>query len=176
MASLNKVILIGNLGADPDMRYLQDGTPVASLRVATTETWKDKSTGERREQTEWHRVSLFRALADIAGKYLKKGSQVYVEGRLRTRKWTDQSGTDRYSTEIVADELKMLGKRPEGAGTGAGTGADDGPATYPAPARSGLTKPREPAVAGDGGGFEDDDIPFARPAALDGLAFPYDGA
>ena len=159
MASLNKVILIGNLGADPDMRYLPDGTPVASLRVATTEAWKDKSTGERREQTEWHRVSLFRALADIAERYLKKGSQVYVEGRLRTRKWTDSAGADRHSTEIVADELKMLGKRPERAGTG--MGADDGPATDPAPARSGLTAPpREPAIAGHGESFEDDDIPF----------------
>ena len=169
MASLNKVILIGNLGADPDMRYLPDGTPVASLRVATTETWKDKNTGERREQTEWHRVSLFRALADIAGQYLKKGAQVYVEGRLRTRKWTDQNGADHYATEIVADELKMLGKRPEGSGPS----ADDGPATYSAPDRSGLTPPREPVAAG---GDFDDDIPFARPAALDGLAFPYDGA
>ena len=173
MASLNKVILIGHLGADPEMRYLQDGTPVASLRVATTETWKDRNTGEKRELTEWNRLSLFRGLAEIAGRYLKKGSQVYVEGRLRTRKWTDPSGADRYSTEIVADELKMLGKRPEGMG--AGMGADDGPATCAAPARSGSTAPPEPAIAGDGGDFADD-IPFARPAALDGLAFPYDGA
>ena len=145
MASLNKVILIGHLGADPDMRYLPDGTPVASLRVATTETWKDKHTGEKREQTEWHRVSLFRGLADIAGRYRKKGAQVYAEGRLRTRKWTDQAGADHYTTEIVADELKMLGKRPEGSGPG----ADDGPATYSAPAssapaRSGLTPPPRP--------------------------------
>ncbi|MEI2781113.1 MAG: single-stranded DNA-binding protein [Candidatus Competibacter sp.] len=139
---------------------------------------QDKSTGEKREQTEWRRLSLFRALADLAGRYLKKGSQVYVEGRLRTRKWVDQAGADRYTTEIVADELKMLGRRPEGAGTGAGMGADanDGPATCPAPARSGLTAPpREPASAGGGGDFGDE-IPFARPAALDGLAFPYDGA
>ena len=155
MASLNKVILIGHLGADPDMRYLPDGTPVASLRVATTETWKDKNTGERREQTEWHRVSLFRALADIAGRFLKKGAQVYVEGRLRTRKWTDPSGADHYTTEIAVDELKMLGRRPEGMGAG----ANDGPATDPAPARSGLTPPpREPVAAG--GDFGDDDIPF----------------
>lgn len=172
MASLNKVILIGNLGADPDLRYLPDGTPVASLRVATTETWKDKATGEKREQTEWRRLSLFRGLADIAGRYLKKGAQVYVEGRLRTRKWVDQSGADRYTTEIVADEMQMLGKRLEGAETGAETG----PATCPAPARSGSTAPqREPAIAGGGGDFADD-IPFARPAALDGLALPYDGA
>lgn len=155
MASVNKVILIGNLGADPDIRYLQDGTPVASLRVATTETWKDKATGEKREQTEWHRLSLFRGLADIAGRFLKKGSQVYVEGRLRTRKWVDPSGADRYTTEIVADELKMLGKRPDGAG------ADDGPATCPAPARSGSTAPpREPATAGGGEDSDGDDIPF----------------
>ena len=163
MASLNKVILIGHLGADPDLRYLPDGTPVASLRVATTETWKDKSTGEKRELAEWHRLSLFRALADLAGRYLKKGSQVYVEGRLRTRKWVDQAGADCYTTEIVADELKMLGKRPEGAGTGAGMGADanDGPATCPAAARSGLTAPpHEPAIAGDGGNFDADDIPY----------------
>lgn len=160
MASLNKVILIGHLGADPDMRYLPDGTPVASLRVATTETWKDKNTGERREQTEWHRVSLFRALADIAGRFLKKGAQVYVEGRLRTRKWTDPSGADHYTTEIVADQLKMLGRRPEDMGAG----ANDGPATYPvpvypAPARSGLTPlPREPVAAGEE--FDEDEIPF----------------
>ncbi len=161
MASLNKVILIGHLGADPEMRYLQDGTPVASLRVATTETWKDRNTGEKRELTEWHRLSLFRGLADIAGRYLKKGAQVYVEGRLRTRKWVDQAGADRYSTEIVADEMQMLGKQPEGAGAGMGADANDGPATRSAPARSGLTAPpHEPAIAGDGGNFDADDIPY----------------
>ena len=156
MASLNKVILIGHLGADPEVRSLQDGTPVASVNVATTETWKDKATGEKREQTEWHRLSLFRGLADIAGRYLRKGSQVYVEGRLRTRKWTDQAGTDRTTTEIVVNELLMLGKRPEGASAG----ANDDPATCPAPARSGLTPPpRETATAGDAGD-DFDDIPF----------------
>jgi len=143
MASLNKVILIGHLGADPDLRSLPDGTPVASLRVATTETWKDKATGEKREQTEWHRLSLFRALAEIAGRYLRKGSQVYVEGRLRTRKWTDPSGADRTTTEIVADEMKMLGRRPEGTGAD----ADDDRPAYPAPARSGLTAPPQPAAS-----------------------------
>ena len=154
MASLNKVILIGNLGADPEVRSLQDGTPVASVNVATTETWKDKMTGEKREQTEWHRLSLFRELADIAGRYLRKGSQVYVEGRLRTRKWTDQAGTDRTTTEIVVNELLMLGKRPEGAS------AENGPAAPRAPVRSGLTPPpREPATAGDAGD-DFDDIPF----------------
>lgn len=155
MASLNKVILIGHLGADPDLRYLPDGTPVASLRLATTDTWKDKNTGEKQEKTEWHRLSLFRGLAEIAGRYLKKGAQVYVEGRLRTRKWTDPSGADHYTTEIAVDELKMLGRRPEGMGAG----ANDGPAPYSAPARSGLAPPpREPVAAG--GDFEDDDIPF----------------
>ena len=154
MASLNKVILIGHLGADPEMRSLPDGTPVASLRVATTETWKDKTTGERREQTEWHRVSLFRGLADIAGRYLKKGAQVYVEGRLRTRKWTDPAGTNRYTTEIVVNELLMLGQKPEAAR------AETGPAAPRAPMRSGLTPPpREPATAGDAGD-DFDDIPF----------------
>ena len=140
MASLNKVILIGHLGADPEMRYLQDGTPVASLRVATTETWKDKSTGEKREQTEWHRLSLFRALADIAGRYLKKGSQVYVEGSIRTRKWTDpQSGQDRYATEIRADTLQMLGGRSQqqgdGGNSGYGSNEGYGNSNYAAPQR-----------------------------------------
>ncbi len=162
MASLNKVILIGHLGADPDMRYLPDGTPVASLRLATTDTWKDKNTGEKQEKTEWHRLSLFRGLAEIAGRYLRKGAQVYVEGSLRTRKWTDPSGVDHYTTEIVADELKMLGRRPEGMG--AGMAPNNGPATYPAPAhpapaRSGLTPPpREPVAAGEE--FDEDGIPF----------------
>ena len=127
MASLNKVILIGHLGADPDLRYLPDGTPVASASLATTETWKDKTTGERKEQTEWHRIALFRGLADIAGRYLRKGSQVYVEGRLRTRKWTDPSGADRTTTEIVVNELLTLGQKPEAAS------AETGPAAPRAP-------------------------------------------
>ena len=154
MASLNKVILIGHLGADPDIRYRPDGTPVASVRLATTETWKDQATREKREPTEWHRLSLFRGLAEIAGQYLRKGSQVYIEGRLRTRKWTDPAGTDRYTTEIVVNERRMLGRRPEAAS------ADDSPAAPRAPVRSGLTPPpREPATAGDAGD-DFDDIPF----------------
>ena len=111
MASVNKVILIGNLGADPENRAMPSGEAVCNIRLATTESWKDKSTGEKREVTEWHRVVLYRKLAEIAGQYLKKGSQVYIEGRIRTRKWQDQSGAERSSTEIEASEMTMLGSK-----------------------------------------------------------------
>lgn len=114
MASVNKVILIGNMGADPEMRYMPNGDAVANLRIATSESWKDKNTGEKKELTEWHRVVMYRKLADIAGQYLKKGYPVYIEGKLVTRKWQDKDGQDRYTTEIVADEMKMLGSRREG--------------------------------------------------------------
>jgi len=114
MASLNKVILIGNLGADPETRSLGSGDPVCTLRLATTDQWKDKASGETREATEWHRVVLFRKLAEIAGQYLKKGASVYIEGRLRTRKWQDKEGQERYTTEIEATEMKMLGGRQGG--------------------------------------------------------------
>lgn len=114
MASINKVILIGNLGRDPENRYLPSGEQVTSIAVATTESWKDKTTGEKKELTEWSRVSFFGKLAEIAGQYLKKGSQVYIEGRLRTRKYTDKEGIDRYATEIIADTMQMLGSRQEG--------------------------------------------------------------
>jgi single-strand DNA-binding protein len=113
MASVNKVILIGNLGADPETRYTANNDAVTNIRIATTETWKDKS-GEKQERTEWHNVVFFGKLAEIAGEYLKKGRQVYVEGSLRTRKWQDKSGNDRYTTEIVASDMKMLGSRPGG--------------------------------------------------------------
>jgi len=106
---VNKVILVGHLGQDPVVRYTQSGSAVANLSVATTESWKDKNTGNREEKTEWHRVVMFRKLAEIAGEYLKKGSQVYIEGKLQTRKWQDNSGNDRYTTEIVANEMQMLG-------------------------------------------------------------------
>lgn len=109
MASVNKVILVGNLGADPETKYLPSGDAVTNIRIATTETWKDKS-GEKQEATEWHRVGFFGKLAEIAGQYLKKGSSVYVEGRIKTRKWQDKEGQDKYSTEIVADRLQMLSK------------------------------------------------------------------
>ena len=114
MASINKVILIGNLGRDPENRYLPSGEQVTSIAVATTESWKDKTTGEKKELTEWSRVSFFGKLAEIAGQYLKKGSQVYIEGRLRTRKYTDKEGIDRYATEIIADTMQMIGSRQEG--------------------------------------------------------------
>lgn len=114
MAAVNKVILIGNLGADPDVRYTASGDPLVNLRLATTDTWRDKATGEKRESTEWHRVVLYRKLAEIAAQYLRKGSQLYVEGKLKTKKWQDSQGVDRYSTEIEGFELTMLGG---GAGT-----------------------------------------------------------
>ena len=149
MASVNKVILIGNLGADPESRYMPNGDQVVTLRLATTEAWKDKATGEKKEATEWHRVVLWRKLAEIAAQYLKKGQQVYIEGQLKTRKWTDKDGQDRYTTEISGDSLKMLGSRP--------TGSDSATASRPA-------QGAPAATPGDGGqgGFNDfeDDIPF----------------
>jgi len=119
---INKVILIGNLGADPETRAMPSGTTVANLRVATSESWRDKQTGEQQERTEWHRVALFGRLAEVAGEYLRKGSQVYIEGSLRTRKWQDKQGNERYSTEIIGNDLQMLGGRG-GAGAGAGASA-----------------------------------------------------
>ncbi|MFJ4288252.1 single-stranded DNA-binding protein [Cupriavidus sp. NPDC089707] len=116
MASVNKVILVGNLGADPETRYMPSGDAVTNLRLATTDRYKDKQSGEMKEATEWHRVSMFGKLAEIAGQYLRKGSSVYIEGRIRTRKWQDQSGQDKYSTEIVADQMQMLGSRQGGGG------------------------------------------------------------
>lgn len=114
MASVNKVIIVGNLGADPESRFAPSGDAVCNIRVATTETWKDKQTGEKKESTEWHRIGFYGRLAEIAGQYLRKGSQVYIEGSLRTRKWQDKDGQDRYTTEIRGDEMKMLGGKPEG--------------------------------------------------------------
>lgn len=152
MASVNKVILVGNLGKDPEVRYAPSGDAICNFSLATTESWKDKSSGERKELTEWHRVSFFGKLAEIAGQYLKKGSQVYVEGSLRTRKWTDKEGVERYSTEIRGDEMKMLGSRPEGGGGNQQrpSAPDDG--GYDAPPPKNRPKPS----------FDDlgDDIPF----------------
>ena len=154
MASVNKVILVGNLGRDPESRFLPDGRAVCNFSIATTDTWKDKATGEKKEATEWHRISTFGRLAEICGEYLKKGSQVYIEGSLRTRKYIDKEGVEKYSTEINADEMKMLGSR-------AGMGGDNA-----------SREPREPVAAGSGGAkggpskapgkFDDmdDDIPF----------------
>lgn len=119
---INKVILVGNVGQDPEMRALPSGAAVANLRIATSESWKDRQTGEQREQTEWHSIALFGRLAEVAGEYVRKGQQLYIEGRLRTRKWQDKNGVDRYSTEIVADDFQMLGRRDVG-GDGMRTGA-----------------------------------------------------
>jgi single-strand DNA-binding protein len=155
---INKVILIGNLGADPETRAMPSGSTVANLRVATSESWRDKQTGEQQERTEWHRVALFGRLAEIAGEYLKKGSQVYIEGSLRTRKWQDKQGNDRYSTEIIGDELQMLGGRGGGGGgaaMGAG-GESGGRASAGAAATPALS---EESSGGRGEEF-DDDIPF----------------
>ena len=155
MASVNKVILIGNLGRDPETRYMPDGAAITNISVATTDTWKDKQ-GEKQEKTEWHRVAFFGRLAEIAGEYLKKGSQVYVEGRLQTRKWQDKDGQDRYTTEIVADRMQMLGSR-QGMGGGAAAAAE------PPPEGGGSARPAGGKPAGKPGGkFDDfeDDIPF----------------
>ncbi|MBN1238795.1 MAG: single-stranded DNA-binding protein [Gammaproteobacteria bacterium] len=141
---INKVILVGNLGADPETRYMPSGSAVTNLRLATTDSWKDKETGEQQERTEWHNVAMFGRLAEIAAEYLKKGSQIYVEGRLRTRKWQDRDGNDRWTTEIVANEMQMLGGRP-------GSGA---------PASRGSQEQGAPAPAGPPGEDFDDDIPF----------------
>ncbi len=145
---VNKVILIGNLGQDPEVRYMPNGGAVCNITVATSETWKDKNTGENQERTEWHRVVMFRRLAEIAGEYLKKGSKVYLEGRLQTRKWQDQQGQDRYTTEIVADEMQMLDSR--------GGGSTD---FRPAQSNAAPQQSQQPQNAPVDNGFEDD-IPF----------------
>jgi single-strand DNA-binding protein len=159
MASVNKVIIVGNLGRDPETRYLPSGEAVTNISVATTETWKDKASGEKKEATEWHRISFFGKLAEIAGEYLKKGSQVYVEGRLQTRKWQDKDGADKYTTEIIADRMQMLGSRAGAGEPGMETRSEprgDAPPKGDAPAKSGAAA-KKPA-----GKFDDmeDDIPF----------------
>ena len=171
MASVNKVIIVGNLGRDPETRSFPNGDQVANVTIATTDRYKDKTSGEMKEITEWHRVSFFGRLAEIAGQYLRKGSQVYVEGSLRTRKWTDKDGIEKYSTEIRADSMQMLGSRQ---GMGAGGGGDDGGAGAgggydSAPSRAPAAAARAPAAARPApaqtkaaSGFDDmdDDIPF----------------
>jgi len=153
---INKVILIGNLGADPETRAMPSGTTVANLRVATSESWRDKQTGEQQERTEWHRVALFGRLAEVAGEYLRKGSQVYIEGSLRTRKWQDKQGNERYSTEIIGNDLQMLGGRggggaTMGAGAASGGAASAGTPSYAEESAGGASSLREEF---------DDDIPF----------------
>ncbi len=164
---INKVILIGNLGQDPDVKYMPNGGAVANVTVATSESWKDKNTGEMQERTEWHRVVFFRRLAEIAGEYLKKGSKVYIEGKLQTRKWQDQSGNDRYTTEIIANEMQMLDSRGGGGGNQFGGGQQNqgqNPSqgqsqsqSQPSGQSSGGAAPASGSF--DDGGF-DDDIPF----------------
>ena len=157
MASVHKVILVGKLGADPETRYMPNGDAVANIRLATTESWKDKATGEKKEITEWHRVVFFRKLAEIVGQYLKKGSAVYIEGRIRTRKWQDKEGQERYTTEIEANEMQMLGGRQSAASSSGGEAEFGG--SMPSAGASG--SPRA-APAKKTPSFEDmdDDIPF----------------
>ena len=169
MASVNKVIIVGNLGRDPETRYMPNGEAVTNIAVATTESWKDKSSGDKKELTEWHRITFYRKLAEIAGQYLKKGSQVYVEGRLQTRKWTDKDGVERYTTEIIADTMQMLGSRQ---GMGGGAPMDDDYGNAPAQ-RTGSAGGNNSNAGSSGGGAPrqaskpapnfsdmDDDIPF----------------
>jgi single-strand DNA-binding protein len=155
---INKVILVGNLGADPDTRYMPSGKAVTNIRVATSESWKDKQTGDMQERTEWHSIVMYDKLGEIAAEYLRKGSQVYIEGKIRTRKWQDKEGKDRYTTEIIADQMQMLGSR------GGGGGAPSEPreprsSSRPAPAEDRAAAPVDEGGGGGGGEF-DDDIPF----------------
>ena len=162
MASVNKVILVGNLGRDPETRYMPDGGAITNISIATTSTWKDKS-GEKQEATEWHRIAFFGKLAEIAGEYLKKGSQVYVEGKLRTRKWQDKDGQDKYTTEIIADAMQMLGSR-QGMGGEAGGSGGGGEYARSSGGGSAPGSTTKPASAAKGGAAKfddmDDDIPF----------------
>ncbi len=161
MASVNKVIHIGNLGKDPEVRYMPSGSAICTITLATSRQWKDKTSGERQEETEWHRVTFFDRMAEIAGEYLKKGRPVYVEGRLKTRKYTDKEGVEKYSTEIVATDMQLLGGREGGSGV---AGDDAGAASAPrsAPAARSATAPASKPAAKTGTGFDDmdDDIPF----------------
>lgn len=160
MASINKVIIVGNLGRDPETRYMPSGDAITNIAIATTDKWKDKGSGEQKESTEWHRVAFFGKLAEIAGQYLKKGSQVYIEGKLRTRKWQDKDGVEKYTTEIIADTMQMLGSR-QGMGGGAqmdDSYGGDAPAARPSSAASSA----RPAASKPAPNFSDmdDDIPF----------------
>ncbi len=170
MASVNKVIIIGNLGKDPEVRYLPSGSAICNITVATSRQWKDKTSGDKQEETEWHRITFFDRMAEIAGEYLKKGRPVYVEGRLKTRKYTDKDGVEKYATDIVATELQLLGGREGGGGGGMGGGDDMGemgrepsraaPQRSAPPARSAAPAPRAAAKPSTGFDDMDDDIPF----------------
>ena len=150
---INKVILIGNLGNDPDVRYTSGGSPIANVSLATTDSWRDKETGDLQERTEWHRIVFFSRLAEIVSEYLRKGSKIYVEGRLQTRKWQDRDGNDRYTTEIVANEMQMLDSK----GASQEYGGSPGPARKPAEANA---PGRQDNIPANGNEFVDDDIPF----------------
>lgn len=153
MASVNKVIIVGNLGRDPEMKYLPSGDAICSITVATTDTWKDKASGEKKEQTEWHRITFFGKLAEVVGQYVKKGSAIYVEGSLRTRKYTDKDGVEKYATDIKADNMQMLGGRQGGDDAGGGA--------RPAPARSGPGQASHQGHPAQNNFADmDDDIPF----------------
>jgi single-strand DNA-binding protein len=159
---VNKVILVGNLGKDPETRYMPSGSAVTNLTLATSESWKDKQTGDQQERTEWHKIAMFGRLAEIAAEYLRKGSQVYIEGKLRTRKWQDKEGKDRYTTEIVADEMQMLGSKG-GGGASAGAGAMGAGAAAGGSSSGGASSGGGRAAVNDSGappGDFDDDIPF----------------
>ena len=168
MASVNKVILIGNCGRDPEVRYAPSGSAICNVSIATSRSWKDKTSGERQEETEWHRVVFYDRLAEIAGEYLKKGKSCYVEGRLKTRKWTDKDGAEKFTTEIIAQEMTLLGGREGGAGGGGvGGGGGYGDEGGGAPARSApaarpaaAAKPAAPQKSSTGFDDMDDDIPF----------------
>ena len=152
---INKVILVGNLGADPDTRYMPSGKAVTNIRVATSESWKDRQTGDMQERTEWHSIVMYDKLGEIAAEYLRKGSQVYIEGKLRTRKWQDKEGKDRYTTEIIADQMQMLG------GRGGGGGASSEPREPRSPSRQAPAEDRSAGAPDEAGSGEfDDDIPF----------------
>ena len=152
MASVNKVILVGNLGRDPEIRYTAAGDAIANLAVATSETWKDKNTGEKKELTEWHRVVVYKKLAEICGEYLKKGASVYLEGRLKTRKWTDKENVERYTTEVECDVMQMLGGRP--------TARQDDDVAPREPARTPAARPASTTSAASHASAQDDDIPW----------------
>lgn len=159
-SGINKVILVGNLGQDPEVKYMPNGDAVVNVSIATSESWQDKSSGETREKTEWHRVVMFRRLGEIAGEYLKKGSKVYIEGKLQTRKWQAQDGSDRYTTEVVANDMQMLDSRGQGGGSYASQSDNSGfsaPPSGPSGASGNAPRPSAPASSSD---VFDDDIPF----------------
>jgi len=160
---INKVILVGNLGGDPETRYMPSGGAVTNITVATNESWKDKQTGEQKDRTEWHKVAMFNRLAEIAAEYLRKGSQVYIEGKIRTRKWQDKDGNDRYTTEVIADEMQMLGGRGGAGGGGGGGNYSGGSGSSGGSGGSGGGSPKAPAGGGQSAPPNDDfddDIPF----------------